>query len=85
MGYADVNDAEQLRDHPAICWIFGNRALRSAAASAIWMGRFETEWLTRPENCAVLSDLSGLWVDRAHRRRPLTAIMLDMDSSKSPI
>ncbi len=49
------------------------------------MGRFETEWLTRPENLAALADLSGQWIDRVHRRRPPKLIVLAMDSSESPI
>jgi hypothetical protein len=40
----------------------GGRAPMGEAASASRMGRFETEWLTRPENLAALADLlaSGL-------------------------
>jgi hypothetical protein len=37
------------------------------------------------ENLAALADLSGQWIDRAHRRRPPKLIVLDMDSSESPI
>jgi hypothetical protein len=69
-GYEDVNDAERLCRDSAMRWIVGNRAPQGAAASAGEMGRFETEWLTRPENLAALSDLSGHWIDRVHRRRP---------------
>jgi hypothetical protein len=29
------------------------------------MGRFATEWLTRPENLAALASLAGQWIDRA--------------------
>ena len=48
------------------------------------MGRFETEWLARPENLAALADLPGQWIDKVHRRRPPKTIVLDMDSSESP-
>jgi hypothetical protein len=34
---------------------------RAASTSQMW--RFETEWLATEENLAVLSDLSGLWID----------------------
>jgi hypothetical protein len=54
------------------------------AASASQMGRFETEWLTRPENLAALADLPGQWIDTVHKRRPPRTIVLDMDSSESP-
>ena len=48
------------------------------------MGRFETKWLSRPENLAALTDLPGQWIDKVHRRRPPKTIVLDMDSSESP-
>jgi hypothetical protein len=48
------------------------------------MGRFETEWLTRPENLIALADLPGRWIDKVHTRRPPRIIVLDMDSSESP-
>src|SRR3712207_196226 len=68
-GYEDVNDAERLRRDPAMRWVVGGRAVREAAASASQMGRFETEWLTRPENLAALADLPGRWIDTVHTRR----------------
>ena len=33
---------------------------------------------------AALTDLSGIWVDRVHDRRPPKMVILDMDSSVSP-
>jgi hypothetical protein len=48
------------------------------------MGRFETKWLSRPENLAALADLPGQWIDKVHQRRPPRTIVLDMDSSESP-
>jgi hypothetical protein len=48
------------------------------------MGRFETKWLSRPENLAALADLPGRWVDKVHQRRPPRIVVLDMDSSESP-
>src|ERR671913_854841 len=54
-GYEDVNDALRLRRDPAMRWVVGGRAVREAAASASQMGRFETEWLTRPANLAALA------------------------------
>jgi DDE family transposase len=83
-GYEDVNDAERLRRDPAIRWVVGGRAPMGQAASASQMGRFETEWLTRPANFATLADLPGQWIDTVHRRRPPKTVVLDMDSSESP-
>jgi hypothetical protein len=57
---------------------------QSAVASASEMGRFETDWLMRPQNIAALGDLSGQRIDSVHRRRPPQVIVLDIDSSESP-
>ena len=83
-GYEDVNDAERLRRDPAMRWVVGDRAIAASAASTSQMGRFETQWLSRPENLAALADLPGQWVDKVHTRRPPKTIVLDMDSSESP-
>jgi hypothetical protein len=83
-GYEDVNDAERLRRDPAMRWVVGDRAISGSAASASQMGRFETKWLSRPENLAALADLSGQWIDKVRRRRSPKNIVLDMDSSESP-
>jgi len=83
-GYEDVNDAERLCRDPAMRWVVGDRAITRRAASASQMGRFETEWLARPENLTVLADLPGRWIDKVHTRRPPKIIVLDMDSSESP-
>jgi hypothetical protein len=68
-GYEDVNDAERLCRGPAMRWVVGDRAIEGTAASASQMGRFETEWLTRPENLAALADLSSQWIDTTPPRR----------------
>jgi hypothetical protein len=83
-GYEDVNDAERLCRDPAMRWVVGDRAITGFAASASQMGRFETKWLSRPENLAALADLPGQWIDKVHQRRPPKMIVLDMDSSESP-
>ena len=83
-GYEDVNDAERLCRDPAMRWVVGDRAITSSAASASQMGRFETKWLSRPENLAALIDLPGRWIDRVRRRRSSKTIILDMDLSESP-
>ena len=83
-GYEDVNDAERLCHDPAMRWVVGNRAISGSAASASQMGRFETKWLSRPENLTALADLPGQWVDKVRRRRGPKTVILDMDSSESP-
>jgi hypothetical protein len=84
-GYEDVNDADRLGRDPAMRWIVGGRAVARSAASTSQMARFETEFLAADENLAALVDLSGQWIDRVHARHPPKAIVLDMDSSVSPI
>ena len=83
-GYEDVNDADRLGRDPAMRWIVGGKAVERQAASATQMGRFETEHLASDENFAALTELSGIWIDRVHERRPPKMIILDMDSSVSP-
>src|SRR6476469_3010807 len=83
-GYEDVNDAERLCRDPAMRWVVGGRAIAGSAASASQMGRFETKWLSRPENLIALADLPGQWIDKVRRRRAPKTIVLDMDSSESP-
>ena len=76
---------ERLAQDPAMRVIAGRRGPDKPAASINSMSRFETEVLTRPENLEVLAHLKGRWVQKgmagtAHRR-----IILDMDSSESPV
>ena len=68
-GYEDVNDADRLGRDPAMRWIVGGKAVERGGASSSQMGRFETEWLASDENLAALTDLSGQWIERVHRRR----------------
>src|ERR671913_1607629 len=76
-GYEDVNDAERLRRDPAMRWVVGDRAISGSAASASQMGRFETKWLSRPENLAAMADLPGRWIDQVRRRRGPKTVILD--------
>jgi hypothetical protein len=83
-GYEDVNDAERLCRDPAMRWVVGDRAISRSAASASQMGRYETKWLSRPENLIALADLPGQWIDKVRQRRGPKTVILDMDSSESP-
>ena len=79
-----MNDADRLGRDPAMRWIVGGKAVERGGASTSQMSRFETELLSKDENLTSLADLSGLWIDRVHDRRPPVKIILDMDSSVSP-
>src|SRR3954467_7902690 len=68
-GHEDVNAAERLCGDPAMRWGVGARGISGYAASASQMGRFETEWLSRPENLAAIVDLPGQWVYKVRRWR----------------
>ena len=83
-GYEDVNDAERLSQDPVMRVIVDRKGLERSAASTSQMGRFETEWLATDDNLAALTELSGVWIDRVHERKPPKMIILDMDSSESP-
>jgi len=83
-GYEDVNDAERLSVDPAMKSITGKKVERNAA-SPNTVGRFETEMLTRTENLDNLAELNGRWVKRAMRKTAHKRIILDMDSSESPV
>ncbi len=83
-GYEDVNDADRLGHDPAMRWIVGGKAIERGGASTSQMGRFETELLSANDNLATLANLSGVWIDAVHGRKPLKSIVLDMDSSVSP-
>ena len=82
-GYEDVNDAERLSVDPTMRTVVGGRAKKLTAASTSEMARFETDTLGTKANLTHLSDVSGRWIDQAHRHRTLTKLVLDMDSSVS--
>jgi Transposase DDE domain group 1 len=84
-GYEDVNDADRLCVDPAMRHVVGGRASQpeKQAASTSEVGRFETEILSTKENLTALMNLSGQWIDKVHRRKPLKELILDMDSSVS--
>ena len=49
------------------------------------MGRFETKLLATDANVEALTGMNGAWIDRVYDHRPPKRIILDMDSSVSPI
>jgi hypothetical protein len=81
-GYEDVNDAQRLSVDPVMRAITGKK---KNAASINTIGRFETEILTHRENIEGLSEINGSWVQKAMERSPHHRIVLDMDSSESPV
>ncbi|WP_346896267.1 IS1380 family transposase [uncultured Roseibium sp.] len=84
-GYEDVNDAGRLSRDPVMRLIAGQRDFDRFAASESQMGRFETNTLALQKNLAALADLSGKWIDRVRQLRKRPNLILDIDSSESPV
>ncbi len=84
-GYEDTNDAVRLARDPAMQAVVGRRAMEKQAASSNTLSRFETEVLVTEENLKGLNHLNAEWVDRAMARTPHQRVILDMDSSESPV
>jgi|TARA_Y100000310_G_scaffold338897_1_gene429850 hypothetical protein len=84
-GYEDTNDAERLAKDPAMQAVVGRRALEKQAASTNTLSRFETEVLVTEENLKGLNQLNAEWVERAMTGTPHKRVILDMDSSESPV
>ena len=84
-GYEDTDDAEQLSDDPTMRVIVGRRDTDRPAASASAMSRFETGILTQDGNVEGLARLNAKWVDGAISHTAHRRVILDMDSSESPV
>jgi hypothetical protein len=79
------NDHEGLSRDPAMRAVIGRRALDRTAANSGTVSRFETEILTQDENIDALSSLNSAWVSRAVSFSLAKKIILDIDSSESPV
>jgi hypothetical protein len=84
-GYEDTNDAERLAQDPAMRVIVARRGPERQAASTNTMSRFETEVLTQEHNPEGLARMNAQWVDGAMAHTPHRRVILDMDSSESPV
>ena len=84
-GYEDVNDQEALARDPAMRAVVGKRALERTAASMGTVSRFETEILAQDENIDALASLNSAWVEKAVSRSLAKKVILDIDSSESPV
>ena len=84
-GYEDVNDAHRLSVDPTMRRITGKKNEDRKAASANTMGRFETQMLPVQDNLKALSEVNGRWVEGALEKTSHRRIILDLDSSASPV
>jgi Transposase DDE domain group 1 len=84
-GYEDTNDAERLAGDPAMRVVTDRLVSAQQAASTNTLSRFETEVLTQEENVEGLAHLNAAWVEKAMVHTPHRRVILDMDSSESPV
>ncbi len=84
-GYEDTNDAVRLARDPAMQAVVSRRAMEKQAASSNTLSRFETEILVTGKNLRGLEQLNAQWVDQTMARTPHQRVILDMDSSESPV
>ena len=84
-GYDDTNDAERLSRDPAMRVVVGWQGSERKGASTSEMGRFETELLTQEGNLSGLEGLNVEWLNRAITRTVHSRMILDIDSSESPV
>src|ERR671919_2301074 len=84
-GYDDTNDAERLSQDPAMKVVVGWQGSDQNAASTNTMSRFETEILTQEENLQGLARMNAQWVEDAMTHTPHQRVILDLDSSESPV
>ena len=84
-GYDDTNDAVRLSKDPAMRVVVACSGSDHNAASTSEMGRFETEILTEEKNLKGLAQMNSQWVEGAMVHTPHRRVILDMDSSESPV
>ncbi len=84
-GYDDTNDAERLSQDPAMRVVVGWQGSDRNAARTNTMSRFETETLTQEDNLNGLALMNPQWVERAMAHTLHQRVILDMDSSESPV
>lgn len=84
-GYEDVNDQEALSRDQAMRSVIGRKAFERNVASMTTLTRFETEILALEDNLDALAAINGAWVARAMEVTEGKKVILDMDSSESPV
>src|ERR1700693_5639226 len=84
-GYEDLNDAERLAADPTFRLISSQRIWDRGAALTSTLRWFETELLTKEENLIGLMALNRETVGQADCLDSSDRVVLDMDSSESPV
>ena len=84
-GYDDINDADRLSQDPTVRVVVGWQGEERKAASTSEMGRFDTEVLTQEDNLKGLARINTQCMERAMAHTLHRRVILDMDSSESPV
>jgi len=84
-GYDHTNDAERLSQDPAMRVVVGWQASDRNAASTNTVSHFESETLNQKDNLQGLARMNPQWVEDAMAHTPHQPVILDMDSSESPV
>ncbi len=84
-GYEDTNDAERLAVDPTFRMLASRERREASVALTSTLHWFETEVLTEEDNYRGLARLNTGVVQREAMRRPLRRVILDIDSSESPV
>jgi len=79
-----VNDAARLCRDSGDALGGGGRAITGVCRLASQMGRFETKWLSRPENLAALADLPGQWIRQGSRAATARIVVLRHGFERKP-
>jgi len=84
-GYEDLNDARTLRQDPALRTVLSERAIEKGGGSEKTQGRFEKEIITEGNNLEKMDEMLMKWVEKVDAERSNKEIVLDIDSSESPV
>ena len=84
-GYEDLNDAQMLRQDPAVRTVLSERAMEKGGGSENTIGRFEKELLTEGDNLEKIDEMLMKWIEKADTERSKKEVVLDLDSSESPV
>lgn len=84
-GYEDLNDAQMLRQDPALRTVLSERAIEKGGGSEKTQGRFEKEILTEGNNLEKMDEMLMKWIEKVDTERGKKEIVLDIDSSESPV
>src|SRR4029453_16770839 len=84
-GYEDTNDAERLAEDPTFRRLASRERRETSVALTSTLHWFETDVLTEERNYQGLTRLSAELVQRPAARSSSRRVVLDIDSSESPV